>query len=160
MKLHVVAVGHRMPEWIRAGFEEYARRMPRDARLVLTEIKPEIRGSGAMGTQAVERMLQAERKRILAALPAGCYKVVLDERGKGFSTRQLADNIARWRDAGRDIAFIIGGADGTAGALRQEADMLWSLSLLTLPHALVRVVLAEQLYRAVSILSNHPYHRE
>ncbi len=160
MKLHVVAVGHRMPEWIGAGFEEYARRMPRDARLVLTEIKPEIRGSGAMGTQAVERMLQAEHKRILAALPAGCYKVVLDERGKGFSTRQLADNIARWRDAGGDIAFIIGGADGTADALKQEADMLWSLSLLTLPHALVRVVLAEQLYRAVSILSNHPYHRE
>lgn len=160
MKLHVVAVGHRMPEWISAGFGEYARRMPREARLTLSEIKPEGRGSGAMGAQAVERMLQAEHKRILAAIPAGCYKVVLDERGKDFSTRQLADNIARWRDAGRDVAFIIGGADGTADALRQQADMLWSLSLLTLPHGLVRVVLAEQLYRAVSILKNHPYHRE
>lgn len=160
MKLHVVAVGHRMPEWISAGFGEYARRMPREARLTLSEIKPEGRGSGAPGAQAVERMLQAEHKRIVAAIPAGCYKVVLDERGKGLSTRQLAEHIARWRDGGRDVAFIIGGADGTADALRQQADMLWSLSLLTLPHALVRVVLAEQLYRAVSILKNHPYHRE
>lgn len=157
MKFHVVAVGHRMPAWIKAGFEEYARRMPRDARLVLTEIKPESRGTGA---PAVERILQAENKRILAALPAGCHKVVLDERGKSFPTRQLADNIARWREAGRDIAFIIGGADGTSGALKREADMLWSLSPLTLPHALVRVVLAEQIYRAISILNNHPYHRE
>lgn len=160
MRLHVVAVGHRMPEWISAGFEEYARRMPRDARLVLTEIKPESRGSGTMGAQAVGRLLQAEHKRIAAALPADCYKVVLDEHGRGFSTRQLADNIERWREGGRDIAFIIGGADGTAGALKQKADMLWSLSPLTLPHALVRVVLAEQLYRAMSILKNHPYHRE
>jgi 23S rRNA (pseudouridine1915-N3)-methyltransferase len=158
MKFHVVAVGHRMPAWIGAGFEEYARRMPRDARLALTEIKPESRGSGP--APAVERILQAEHKRILGALPAGCYKVVLDERGKAFPTRQLAANIARWREAGRDIAFIIGGADGTAAALKREADLLWSLSPLTLPHALVRVVLAEQLYRAMSILNNHPYHRE
>ena len=158
MKFHVVAVGHRMPAWIGAGFEEYARRMPRDARLALTEIKPENRGSGA--APAVERILQAEHKRILGALPADCYKVVLDERGKEFSTRQLASNITRWRETGRDIAFIIGGADGTAAALKREADMLWSLSPLTLPHALVRVVLAEQLYRAMSILNNHPYHRE
>ncbi len=158
MKFHVVAVGHRMPAWIKAGFEEYARRMPRDARLVLTEIKPESRGAAA--APAVERMLRAEHKRILAALPTGCHKVVLDERGKSFSTRQLADSIARWREAGRDVAFVIGGADGTSGALKQEAGMLWSLSPLTLPHALVRVVLAEQLYRAMSILNRHPYHRE
>lgn len=160
MKFHVVAVGHRMPAWIKAGFEEYARRMPRDARLVLTEIKPESRGDAAPGAQSVERMLQAEHRRILVALPAGCHKVVLDERGKSFPTRQLADSISRWREAGRDIAFIIGGADGISGALKQEADMLWSLSPLTLPHALVRVVLAEQLYRAISILNHHPYHRE
>lgn len=159
MKFHVVAVGHRMPTWISAGFEEYARRMPRDARLVLTEIKPEGRSGGTMSAHAVERMLQAEHKRILAALPAGCYKMVLDERGKSFSTRRLAEHIARWREAGRDIAFIIGGADGTSEALKREADMLWSLSSLTLPHALVRVVLAEQLYRAISIMNNHPYHR-
>ena len=160
MKLHIVAVGHRMPEWVNAGFEEYARRMPREARLTLTEIKPEGRGGGAAGAQAVERMLRAEHKRIVAALPAGCCKVVLDERGRSFPTRQLADTLARWQQEGRDVAFVIGGADGTAAALRDEADLLWSLSPLTLPHALVRVVLAEQLYRAISILKNHPYHRE
>ncbi len=144
-----------MPEWVKAGFEEYARRMPREARLALTEIKPEVRGA-----QDVERVQRAEHKRIAAALPAGCFKVVLDERGRSFPTRQLADIMARWQQQGRDIAFVIGGADGTASALRKEADLLWSLSPLTLPHALVRVVLAEQLYRAVSILKNHPYHRE
>jgi 23S rRNA (pseudouridine1915-N3)-methyltransferase len=158
MKFHVVAVGHRMPAWICAGFEDYARRMPRDARIALTEIKPENRGSGA--APASETVLRAEHKRILGALPAGCYKVVLDERGKEFSTRQLAANITRWREARGDIAFIIGGADGTAAALKREAHMLWSLSPLTLPHGLVRVILAEQLYRAMSILNNHPYHRE
>jgi len=157
MKLHVVAVGHRMPEWVKSGFEEYARRMPREARLVLTEIKPEVRGGGA---QDAERVRRAEHKRIVAALPAGCFKVVLDEHGRSFPTRKLADTMARWQQQGRDIAFVIGGADGTASALREAADLLWSLSPLTLPHALVRVVLAEQLYRAVSILKNHPYHRE
>lgn len=160
MKLHVVAVGHRMPAWIAAGFDDYAKRMPREVRLVLREIKPENRGSGAAGAQSIERMLAAEHKRILAALPTGCHRVVLDEHGKSFSTRQLADNIARWQRDARDVAFIIGSADGTAAALKKEADMLWSLSSLTLPHGLVRVVLAEQLYRAVSILHSHPYHRE
>lgn len=160
MKLHVVAVGHRMPDWVTAGFGEYARRMPREARLFLTEIRPEGRGGGAAGAQAVARMLRAEHQRIEAALPPACCKVVLDERGRSFSTRQLADTMARWQQQGRDIAFIIGGADGTAAALRDEADLLWSLSPLTLPHALVRVVLAEQLYRAISILKHHPYHRE
>ncbi len=158
MKFLAVAVGHKMPAWINAGFEEYARRMPRAGRLALIEIKPVIRGNA--GPAAMQRMLQAEHKRIAAVLPAGCYKVVLDERGVGLSTRQLAEHLARWREAGRDVAFIIGGADGTAAALRAEADLLWSLSPLTLPHGLVRILLAEQVYRAVSILSGHPYHRE
>jgi 23S rRNA (pseudouridine1915-N3)-methyltransferase len=160
MKFHVVAVGHRMPAWICAGFDDYAKRMPREARLVLREIKPENRGKGLAGEQSIARMLAAEHRRILAALPANCRRVVLDERGRNFSTRQLADNIARWQQDARDVAFIIGSADGTAAALQKEADMLWSLSPLTLPHGLVRVVLAEQLYRAVSILHNHPYHRD
>ena len=159
MKFLALTVGHKMPVWINAGFEEYARRMPRETRLALVEIKPEVRGRHA-GATAVQRMLQAEHKRISAALPAGCFRVVLDEHGKSFSTRQLADRIARWREAGRDVAFVIGGADGTAAALKEQADLLWSLSPLTLPHGLVRIVLAEQLYRAVSILSGHPYHRE
>lgn len=158
MKFLVVAVGHRMPEWVRAGFEEYARRMPRDAPLAIREIKPAARGTDSSAA-AVRRLLDAEHQRISEALPGRCYKVVLEERGAALSTQELADRIARWREAGRDVAFIIGGADGTAPALKEEADMLWSLSRLTLPHGLVRVVLAEQLYRAVSLLSGHPYHR-
>lgn len=160
MKFHVVAVGHRMPAWICAGFDEYAKRMPREARMVLCEIKPENRGNGVAGAQSMARMLTAEHRRILAALPVDCRRVVLDERGRNFSTRQLADHIARWQRDARDVAFIIGSADGTATELQKEADMLWSLSSLTLPHGLVRVMLAEQLYRAVSILKNHPYHRD
>jgi 23S rRNA (pseudouridine1915-N3)-methyltransferase len=159
VKFVVAAVGHRMPAWIQAGFDEYARRMPRDAQLAVKEIKPAPRRKD-LGAMAVRRLLQTEHQRIIAALPADCYKVVLDERGAAWTTRQLAERIARWREFGRDVGFIIGGADGTAAALKEEADLLWSVSPLTLPHGLVRIVLAEQLYRAVSLLSGHPYHRE
>lgn len=158
MKFLVVAVGHRMPEWVRMGFDDYARRMPRDARLELREIKPVPRGSDA-GAAALGRMLALEHERVAAALPARCYTVVLDERGAALSTAELASRIARWREAGRDVAFVIGGADGIAPATKGKADLLWSLSALTLPHGLARVVLAEQLYRAVSLLRGHPYHR-
>ena len=159
MKFLAVAVGHKMPAWINAGFDEYARRMPREARLALIEIKPDARGGDA-GAATVQRKLEAEQKRISAVLPTGCFRVVLDEHGKSFSTQQLVGRIARWREAGRDVAFIIGGSDGTAAALKAQADLLWSISPLTLPHGFVRVVLAEQLYRAASVLSGHPYHRE
>ncbi len=156
MKLLVVAVGHRMPPWIVAGFEEYARRMPREASLRLVEIKPEPRSDGARG---VARCLEAEAKRIQAALPPQCYRVVLDERGRQYTTGDIATRLARWRMDARDIAFVIGGADGLAGIMKEGADMMWSLSALTLPHGLVRVVVAEQLYRAASIIAGHPYHR-
>jgi len=156
MKLVVAAVGHRMPAWVQAGFDDYARRMPRDARLELVEIKPEARGVG----RPLERLLEAEGKRILAALPRGCTRVVLDERGTLLATAQLARRIERWRGAGGDVAFIVGGADGLAESVKRGAGLSWSLTPLTLPHGLARVVLAEQLYRAVSILHNHPYHRE
>ena len=156
MKLVVAAVGHRMPEWVDAGFGEYARRMPRDARLELVAIKPEGRGAG----RATERLLDAEGKRLLASLPRGCVKVVLDERGTLLTTVLLARRIERWRANGGDVAFLVGGADGLAEDLKRGADFSWSLTPLTLPHGLARVVLAEQLYRAVSILHNHPYHRE
>ena len=148
-----------MPAWIRAGFEEYAQRMPREARIELVEVRPEPRPAGA-GTRAAERALEAERRRIVAALPKSCSRVVLDERGEGLTTRALAARMGAWRERGRDVAFIVGGADGTAAALKEEADLLWSLSALTLPHQLVRVVLAEQLYRAAMLLAGHPYHRE
>ena len=156
VKLLVVAVGHRMPAWVDAGFDEYAKRMPREAPLRLVEVKPEPRGEAT----PVERLTEAEGKRIRSALPAGCFKVVLDERGRNCTTRELSQRMESWQMDGRHVAFVIGGADGLAPALAREADWLWSLSPLTLPHGLVRVVVAEQLYRAWSITKNHPYHRE
>jgi 23S rRNA (pseudouridine1915-N3)-methyltransferase len=145
-----------MPGWVTAGFEEYARRMPREMPLQLKELKPAQRS--AAGDTA--RWLQAEAERINAAAPAGLLRVALDERGRSFPTRILAEHLERWRGDGRDVAFIIGGADGLAPELKTGAGLLWSLSPLTLPHGLVRVVLAEQLYRAASMLAGHPYHRE
>jgi len=154
MKFLVVTVGHRMPAWVDAGFAEYAGRMPREARIELSALKPAPRGGPVM------RALEKEGARILAALAGDCIRVALDERGTLIDTMELARRIARWRNAGRDVAFIIGGADGLAASVKKSADLVWSLSPLTLPHGLARVVLAEQLYRAVSILQNHPYHRE
>lgn len=154
MKFLVVAIGHRMPGWVDAGFSEYAGRMPREARIELVALKPAPRAG------PVKRVLEAEAQRIRTALPAGCTRVALDERGTLASTMDLSRRIARWRGEGRDVAFIVGGADGLDGAVKQSADFVWSLSPLTLPHGLARVLLAEQLYRAHSILHNHPYHRQ
>lgn len=155
MKFVVAAVGHRMPAWIDAGFAEYAQRMPREARVELVEIRPATRAAG--GTAA--KWQTQEARRITAALPPRCVKVVLDERGRALTTAELARQIARWRGDGADVAFVIGGADGTAPELRQAADLKLALSAFTLPHGLCRVLLAEQLYRAVSLLAGHPYHR-
>ena len=147
-----------MPAWINAGFDEYAQRMPRDARIELIEIKAAARVG--RGEKSAQQWLAIEAGRIRAAVNARTFKVVLDERGKALHTIDLARRIERWKQDGVDIAFTIGGADGTAPALREEADLLLSLSPLTLPHGLCRVLLAEQLYRAVSLLAGHPYHRE
>ena len=146
-----------MPVWVSAGFDEYAKRMPREMPLQLKEIKPAQR-SNASGD--IARWLQTEAERIRAALPSGALRVVLDEHGRSFPTRTLSDHLRRWRDDGRDVAFVIGGADGLAAEVKAGSDLLWSLSPLTLPHGMVRVVVAEQLYRATSMLANHPYHRE
>jgi 23S rRNA (pseudouridine1915-N3)-methyltransferase len=156
MKLRIVAVGHKMPAWINAGYAEYAQRMPREARVELTEIKPAARAGG----KSAQQWLDLEAQRISAALPARARKVILDERGKSLTTADLARRLELWKQDGLDVAFIIGGADGTARALQQDADLLLSLSPLTLPHGLCRVILAEQLYRAASLLAGHPYHRE
>jgi 23S rRNA (pseudouridine1915-N3)-methyltransferase len=156
MRFLVVAVGARQPDWVEAGFDDYARRMPREARIELMRIKPESRSTG----KTVDQMLAREAERMAAALPRDCERVVLDERGKLCDTLQLSRHIERWLGSGRDTAFVIGGADGTAPVLKREASMLLSLSALTLPHGLARVLLAEQLYRGLSILRNHPYHRE
>ena len=156
MKFFIVAVGHKMPAWISAGFSEYVQRMPRESRIELVEIKPATRGAD----NSVEKWMAQEAGRITAALPARCVRVVLDERGKPLTTVDLAKRIERWRQDGGDVAFIIGGADGTAAEVRRDADLLLGLSAFTLPHGLCRVMLAEQLYRAVSMLAGHPYHRE
>ena len=145
-----------MPGWVNAAYEDYARRMPQDMPLALSEIKPGHRIAGEDGARA----RQQEGERILAALPPGSVPVVLDERGVQASTRELADWIRRWMDEGVSPAFVIGGADGLDDNVKMRADKLMGLSRLTMPHALVRVVLAEQLYRAVSILKGHPYHRD
>ena len=158
MKFRIVAVGRKMPAWISAGFNEYAQRMPRASRIELIEIKPATRASA--GAKPVQQWLAMEAQRIRAALPARSLKVVLDERGQLLTTADVARRIERWQQDGQDVAFVIGGADGTAHELRQEADLLLALSPLTLPHGLCRVMLAEQLYRAVSLLQGHPYHRE
>ena len=156
MKLGIYAVGHKMPEWLTAGFAEYSKRMPRETRIELNEIKPEKRVSG----KSTEQLLEAERGRILADLPQQCIKIVLDERGEMLTTLQLAERLKQWMQMGQDAAFVIGGADGLHEDIKRDTSLLWSLSRLTLPHALVRVLLAEQLYRAVTVIQGHPYHRE
>jgi 23S rRNA (pseudouridine1915-N3)-methyltransferase len=156
VKLHVVAVGHRMPAWIDAGFGDYARRMPPDLALALTEIRPGHRVAGEDGARA--RQIEAER--IVAALPAGCVSVVLDERGAQVTTRELSGWLTDWMAEGVSPAFVIGGADGLDDGVKARAGRLLGLSRLTLPHALARLLLAEQLYRAACIIKGHPYHRD
>jgi 23S rRNA (pseudouridine1915-N3)-methyltransferase len=151
----IVAVGHRMPTWITAGFDEYAKRMPPESRIQLKEIKP-VERSGSKNALTV---MAGERSKIEAALPKNARIVALDEHGKDLTTMELSGWLTRWQQEGRDVAFVIGGADGLDPHFKTEADMLIRISSLTLPHGMVRVVLAEQLYRAWSITQNHPYHR-
>jgi 23S rRNA (pseudouridine1915-N3)-methyltransferase len=151
----IVAVGHRMPTWITAGFDEYAKRMPPESRIQLKEIKP-VERSGSKNALTV---MAGERSKIEAALPKNARIVALDEHGKDLTTMELSGWLMRWQQEGRDVAFVIGGADGLDPHFKTEADMLIRISSLTLPHGMVRVVLAEQLYRAWSITQNHPYHR-
>ena len=156
MKLIIVSVGHKMPDWITAGFNEYAKRMPREMKIEMLEIKPEPRTTG----KTVAQIMEAEAQRILAVLPQSCLRIALDEHGAQLTTRQLAGQMQDWMRAGSDAAFIIGGADGLHVSVKQAAQQLLALSALTLPHGIVRVLLAEQLYRAHSLMHNHPYHRD
>ncbi|AXK39099.1 23S rRNA (pseudouridine(1915)-N(3))-methyltransferase RlmH [Crenobacter cavernae] len=156
MKMTILAVGTKMPRWVDEAFTDYAKRFGRDITLELKEIKPEKRGGGV----TAEKGIAAEHARLIAALPPRARLVVLDERGKNWTSMQLATGLKDWLADGQDIAFVIGGADGLSAELKQRADLLLQLSAMTLPHGMVRVMLAEQLYRAVSILNNHPYHRE
>lgn len=155
MKLLIAAVGHKMPDWVAAGCNEYIKRMPRELPISVVEIKPEPRGS-----KTREQLTAAEKARIAPAI-AGCSRIVaLDERGKDLTTQQLAQRLEAWMQEGGDTAFLIGGADGLDPELKQQADEMIRLSSLTLPHAMARLVLCEQLYRALSVVRNHPYHRE
>ena len=144
-----------MPGWIASGFDEYAKRMPPELRIELREIKPEPR----TGSRTAQSVMAAERQRIEAALPKGARIVALDERGQDWTTMQLAAALPGWQQEGRDVSFVIGGADGLAPELKARAELMLRVSSLTLPHGMVRVLLAEQLYRAWSITQNHPYHR-
>jgi 23S rRNA (pseudouridine1915-N3)-methyltransferase len=155
MKFLICTVGHKMPPWVEAAFREYAKRMPREAATELIEIKPEKRGSG----KTAEQLRAAEGARIRAAIPPRCRIVAMDERGSQWTTGMLTDSITKWMTNGGDTAFLIGGADGLDPGIRNSADEVFALSALTLPHAFVRILLAEQLYRAVSLIKGHPYHR-
>jgi 23S rRNA (pseudouridine1915-N3)-methyltransferase len=155
MRFFILAVGNKMPDWIQAGYDEYAKRMPREMPVNLIEIKPEKRNTG----KQTEQLLSVECQRIRTALPPHCYIVALDERGDQWSTVKFSETIIEWANDGIDAVFVIGSADGLHDDIKRTARATIALSKLTLPHGLVRVLLAEQLYRAVSIIKKHPYHR-
>jgi 23S rRNA (pseudouridine1915-N3)-methyltransferase len=155
MRLLIVAVGQRVPDWAQTAWDDYAKRFPPELKVELKAVKTEPRGS-----RTVEQLMAAERKRIEEAIPRGTRIVALDERGTALSTVALAGKLKDWQLGGSDVALVIGGPDGLEPAFRQAASERIRLSDLTLPHAMVRVLLVEQLYRAWSINANHPYHRE
>ena len=155
MKLKLLAVGTKMPNWVNDGYQEYAKRLPRECQLVLQEIQPAKRGKSGHASQWMEE----EGERILTAIPSDHHVVSLDVEGKPWTTEQLAEQMQNWLSDGRDVSLLVGGPDGLAQKCRQRANPKWSLSALTLPHPVVRIVTAEQLYRAWTVLQNHPYHR-
>ena len=144
-----------MPDWVESACAEYLKRMPREASMEIIEVKPDKRAAGKNS----EVVQEAEAKRILE-IAGKDYLIALDERGQEVTTLQLAERMKHWLGNGRDIALLVGGADGLHPSLKSRADWLWSLSKLTLPHGMVRVLLTEQLYRAWTVIQNHPYHRE
>jgi len=156
VKLIIAAVGTRMPAWVDTAFAEYAKRMPRELSVQLCEVKAEPRSAG----KPVAAMMAAEAGRLAAALPPRCRRVILDERGADLDTKALAARLEKWEAEGDDVAFLIGGPDGLDAKLKSTAHETLRLSALTLPHGLARVLLAEALYRAASLLRGHPYHRE
>jgi 23S rRNA (pseudouridine1915-N3)-methyltransferase len=155
MKVRLLTVSHRQPGWVVDGCGEYERRLPRTWNFELVEIRPEPRKDGA----STERVQAVEAERLRAAVPRGARIVALDERGDSWSTAEFAARLQRWLQDARDLAFLVGGADGLDPALRDAADHRLALSSLTLPHGLVRVMFVEQLYRAATVLQGHPYHR-
>jgi 23S rRNA (pseudouridine1915-N3)-methyltransferase len=155
MLIRLIAVGNKMPDWVTTGYEEYAKRLPSGYTLKLVEISPEKRNKQA----DIKRITDKEGEKILAAIKPGNLIVALDVQGQSWSTEQLATSLQSWHNESRDVDLLVGGPDGLASVCVQKANIKWSLSPLTLPHPLVRIVVAEQLYRAWSILQKHPYHR-
>lgn len=155
MKARLIAVGERAPSWVAQGFAEYQKRLSHGLPLDLVEIEPGVRGKGRDAVRATSD----EGARVLAALPKTAHVVALDGRGKPWTSEQLAQRLEHWRGLGKDLCVLIGGPEGHAPAVIERADEHWSLGPLTLPHMLVRLVAAEQLYRALALLTNHPYHR-
>ncbi len=155
MRIVLIAVGHKMPSWVEQGYQEYARRLPADCTLQLVEIPAGKRGKGA----DIARITRQEGEKMLSAVPRGAHIVTLEVTGRAWSTENLSNELDNWLHDGRDVALLVGGPEGLAKECVAQAGQRWSLSNLTLPHPLVRVVVAEQLYRAWSILQNHPYHR-
>lgn len=155
MRINLAVVARRPPAWVRDGFEEYRRRLPAQLQLEITEVKPVVRDGSETPASARRR----ERERLQAAIGARSRIVALDEHGAGWTTAELAAQLQRWMSDGRDLTLLVGGADGLDAPLLESADAVWSLSPLTLPHAFVPVIVAEQLYRAWSVLNHHPYHR-
>ena len=158
MKLQIISVGSKMPSWVEMAFLEYKKRFPREFTLSLKEIPLKKRTSNRH--QDILRIIEEEGEKIIAAIPEKSFTIALDERGKSFTTLQLSQKLSDLQSETPMINFLIGGPDGLAKKCIEQADLQWSLSNLTLPHPLVRVILIEQLYRAISILNHHPYHRE
>lgn len=155
MKARLVAVGERAPGWVAEGFAEYRKRLSHWLPFDLVEVEPGLRGKG----RDAARAQSDEGARVIAAIPRNAWVVTLDGRGRGYTSEQLAVRLEHWRGQGRDLAFLIGGPEGHPPEVLQRADESWSLGPLTLPHMIVRLVVAEQLYRAAALLANHPYHR-
>lgn len=155
MRVHIIAMGDRMPTWVEHGYQEYAKRLGSELQLHLHELTAEKRGKSA----DVKRILQKEGERMLQAIPANCEVIALDREGQSLSTEMLADKLQQWLGAGRDLAILIGGPEGMSPQCLQRAQLRLSFSAMTFPHPLVRIILAEQIYRAYSIIKNHPYHK-
>lgn len=155
MRIRIIAVGTKMPAWVETGYAEYTKRMPRDCVVELVELPLAQRGKNT----DIARAMEKEGEEMLAAIGKGEQVIALDVKGKPWSTEQLAEHMANWRMSGNNYCLLIGGPDGLAPQCLAQAHVRWSLSALTLPHPLVRIVVIEQLYRACSILQNHPYHK-
>ncbi len=156
MRLSIAAVGQKMPRWVNEGFSQYQRRMPGHLKLAVNEVTLPKRNRNA----DIQQLIKSEATSLQAALPPNCLRIAMDRTGKLWTTMDLADRLQDWQQDGRDIGFMIGGPDGLDPGLISAANLVWSLGALTLPHPIVRVILAEQLYRAWTITVGHPYHRE